>query len=656
MLVNRAVDFRNLCGLGRNGFLQSRHIGLQARKRGSMLVNDRLDARCRRLDVGKRSLHSGQRFLNVGRRCFQPGQRGALLCEGCLHILDGLQELRKGDSFLAVPAFHRFQFIGQVLQLLCQFIGLFYQNGFCDVVLLCIIVEENAVLHVAGFRVPRSHGNVLVRILHLGAGNRRTPGRSQSLCGGAAPCAAGLGNDQTIIRRHRNAAIVGAHFQKHLIAVLVAVCQIRILPGGLGVGRCADGIRVADIQRGLHGIDGAVYLISDFDLIAQLRCRVKHRIRGRERLVLDAVQHGIEVVADALTGIGAVVHGDFKTGIITLRVRVAFLVRHGDLGHHKPLAGDDRAAHERHMDKALFSLDCAGLVVDQREAVCRYNAVEFMVNDRIDHRDQRANTAAGLRGLRFSAAAGQLPRQRVAIAGDDVVVAIIHDAVGFRGRRGQRHQPEHTFVRDSPVAAVAGSNPAKNLLHGVPLRIRDHVVQAAIDAGARVKRSADAVRDFLHHNGHGLWPVAFAVAIVHHGLRGLEHRIIAGQRIEIFRPGAGIDPELAKRQRLRMVSNVQICEPCDDAHRSCFRDGFAIFQQDIQLQGGCIAVADAERLRCKAVTDLRRRNTEVFFARNDSASVHIEPPASCQLSPLLRSVPRSVSPPYCSVMLNAIPT
>ena len=327
-------------------------------------------------------------------------------------------------------------------------------------VLLFFVIEKDAVLHVPGLRVPCPHGNVFVRILYLSARDRRAVDFRHGLRCNAAGSAASLGDNQTGICRHRNAAIVGAHFQKDLVPVLVALGQIRILPGRLGVGRCTDGVSVADIEGRVHGIDGAVNLVADFDLISQLGGWVEKGICRRKRLILNAVQHGIEVVADTLTGIGAVIHRDFKSGVIALGKRISFLVRHGDLGHLEPPAGRDLAAHHGNMNDARRSFNCAGLVVDQRKAVCRDDSVELMVNDRIDFLGQGTDTAAGFRGLGFSVATGQLPRQRIAVTGNDVVIVFIHDTVGFRGRCGQRHQPQHSIVRDGPVAAVARAYPS----------------------------------------------------------------------------------------------------------------------------------------------------------------------------------------------------
>ena len=357
-----------------------------------------------------------------------------------------------------------------------------------------------------------------------------------------------------------------------------------------------------------------------------------------------------------MAGIRAAVHRDFEAAFVPLRVCVSLFVRHGDFGHHEPLACLYVSAHKGNVNDALFRLHYTGLVVDQHEAVRGDDAVEFMVYDGIDFLDKGSDAAADFRSLILTVASAQLPCKRRTVTGDNVVELFVHNVIVFRRRHCQRHQPEFPFVSDGPVAAVASTNPAQHLLHGVSLRIRNHVVHAAVDSGARVNRNTDSVCDFLHDNGHGFRPIALAIAVAHHRLRGFEHGIIAGQCIEVFDVCAGIDPELAKRKNFRSASDVQIRELRDDTHRRSLRDFLAVLQQHIQLQRCCIAVADTERLRCKAVTDLWSRNAVVFFAPNDSAGVHVEASASCKFSPVVRSVPRGSSPPYCSVMLNAMPT
>ena len=698
MSIHRGVNFGHLRGLVCDGLFQRRHIGLHC-SQTSRLVSGRFLQRCcvslnivqnfpvcrlhilhscqlfvhcgqrssifvyhrpntsrSGLDIRKGRLHTSQCRFDIRCRCFHPLQCSALFCESRLNIFDRLKQLREVYGIFTFAALHGLQFFRQSVHLRGNFIRLFNEDGFLDAVFLHLIVIEDGIFHVAGFRVMRPHGDIIIGILHLCAGHRGTPRTGHRLRCNAAGGVAGLCDQQTILGRHRNAAIVSACLQKYLIAVFIALCQIRILPRRFGVRRGTDGVGISNAQQRVHRIDRAVNLVADFDLISQFCGWVKHRVRGRERLILDAVQHRIQVIANALTGIGAVVYGDFKPAVVAPRVGVSVLVRHGDFGHNKPFSSLDISPHKRNMNKALFSFYRAGLVIDQQKAIRRDNAVELVVHDWIDLRNQRADAAADFRGLNLAVAGGQLPRKRGAVAGDDVVELLVHDVVVFSWRRCQCHQPEFALVGDGPVAAVASANPAQHLLHGISFRERDHVVHAAVDAGARVNRDADAIRNFLHNNRHRFGPVTFAVRIVNHRLRGLQHRIIAGERIQVSDVLAGIDPELTEWKNFCSICDVQIRELRDDADRCSFRDFLAVLQQHIQFQRRCIAVANTERFRCKAVTDLWRRNTVVFFARNDGAGVHVEASASCKLCPVVRSVPRDSSPPYCSVMLNAMPT
>ncbi len=59
---------------------------------------------------------------------------------------------------------------------------------------------------------------------------------------------------------------------------------------------------------------------------------------------------------------------------------------------------------------------------------------------------------------------------------------------------------------------------------------------------------------------------------------------------------AGVHHELAELQRFRVLCNIQIGEPGDNAHGGSVWYALPIVQKNVQLQRGCIAVADAKRL------------------------------------------------------------
>ena len=174
--------------------------------------------------------------------------------------------------------------------------------------------------------------------------------------------------------------------------------------------------------------------------------------------------------------------------------------------------------NERNVNEALFRFDRASLVINQREAVGGQNAIELVVYNGVNLRNKRTDTASDLRGLNLFAPGGQLPREGESVAGHNVVEALVHNVIGFCGRRGQRNKPERALVRDRPVAAITRTYPAQNLLHGVTLRERDHIIQTAIDAGSRVDRCSNAVCNLLNNGGHGFRPFAFVVLVVNHGL------------------------------------------------------------------------------------------------------------------------------------------
>ena len=305
--VYRSTNLGHIFGLKRNGLCQRGRISLNpvqklpigclcvlhGDQRCRVLIHHRPDAiRCC-LNIREGRLDSSQRLLDICRGCFQPLQRGVLLCEGSLNVLDSLHELGQVHGIFAFSAYHILQFIRQSVHLRCDFVCLLNENSFLDAIFFSLIVVEDGILHVACFGIPCSHRNVIIGILHLCAGHWRTPRTSHCTRCSSAGEAAGLCDPETIFSRHRNAAVICARLQKHLIAVFIALCQIRILPGRLGVCRGADGVGVADAQHSLHGVDGAVNLVADFDLISQLRGRVKYRVRGRERFIFDAVQHRI---------------------------------------------------------------------------------------------------------------------------------------------------------------------------------------------------------------------------------------------------------------------------------------------------------------------------------------------------------------------------